>query len=132
MDIRKMRPAKADEGAVLQLVHPDTQEVIEGVTITLLGQDSKVYRKIHLAKQQAALNRMSKGKRATDLKAEQLQESVIDDLVKLTVAWTGFEDGDEFLECTQENARAIYSDEGLNWIKEQAEEFVADRANFFC
>lgn len=129
MDLNSLKPLMADDGAVLSLVHPETEEVIEGMTITLLGQDSKVYRKIQLAKQQTALNRISKGKKAVDFDAEKLAEDSIDDLVKLTVSWTGFTlDGDK-LECTPDNVRKVYGE--WVWIKEQVAEFVAERANFF-
>lgn len=129
MDLNSLKPVKADEGAVLQLVHPDSGDAIKGMTVTLLGQDSEVYRKIQLGKQQAALNRISKGKKATDLKADQLAEDTIEDMVKMTVTWTGFElDGKE-LECKPVNVKKVYTE--WNWIFEQVTEFVSDRANFF-
>ena len=128
-DLNSLKPVMADDGATLTIVHPETEEVIEGMTITLLGQDSKVYRKMQMAKQQAALNRISKGKKAVDFDAEKLAEDSIDDLVKLTVEWSGFMlDGKE-LDCTPDNIRNVYSE--WAWIKEQVQEFVADRANFF-
>jgi hypothetical protein len=128
-DLNLLKPVKADDGAVLQIAHPESEEIIEGMTITLLGQDSKVYRKIQLAKQQAALNRISKGKKAVDFDAEKLAEDSIDDLVKLTVAWEGFMLDGVKLDCTPENVRTVYNE--WSWIKEQVAEFVADRANFF-
>lgn len=130
MDLNALKPVKADEGAVLQIVHPETEEPIEGMTITLLGQDSATYRKIQMAKQQAALNRLAKGKRiATDLDAEKLAAEMIDDLAKLTVKWTGFELDGKPLKCDKDNAVTVYTD--WPWIREQAQEFVANRANFF-
>lgn len=129
MDLKNLKPVMADEGALMQVRHPETEEAIEGMTIILMGQDSAVYRKIQLAKQQAALSRISKGKKAVDLDAEKLAEDSIDDLVKLTVDWEGFTLDGKALEATPENVRMVYSE--WNWIKEQAQEFVADRANFF-
>ena len=128
-DLNSLKPVMADDGAVLQITHPESEEIIEGMAITLLGQDSKVYRKIQLAKQQAALNRISKGKKAVDFDAEKLAEDSIDDLVKLTVAWEGFTLDSKKLDCTPENVRKVYNE--WSWIKEQVSEFVADRANFF-
>jgi len=119
----------ADDGAVLNIVHPETEELIDGMTITLLGQDSKVYRKLQMGKQQAALNRMAKGKKAIDLDAEKLSEDSIEDLVKLTTAWTGFALDGKKLEFTPDNVRMVYTD--WAWIKEQVQEFVGNRANFF-
>ena len=128
-DLNSLKPVKADDGAVLEIVHPESEEIIPGMTVTLLGQDSKVYRKIQLAKQQAALNRIAKGKKAVDLDAEKLAEDSIDDLVKLTVAWSGFTLNGAVLDCTTENTKRVYSE--WEWIKEQVQEFVANRSNFF-
>lgn len=129
MDLNNLKPVLADEGAVMQVVHPDTQEPIEGMTITLLGQDSNVYEKISLKKQQAALARISRGKNALDIDAHQVQADIINDLVALTVDWSGFELDGKPLKPTHENFRQVYT--GWKWLKEQAQEFVADRANFF-
>lgn len=128
-DLNSLKPVMADDGAVLNIVHPETEELIEGMSITLLGQDSKVYRKLQMGKQQAALNRMAKGKKAIDLDAEKLSEDSIDDLVKVTTAWTGFALDGKDLEFTPENIRMVYTD--WAWIKEQVQEFVGNRANFF-
>tara|TARA_R110002126_G_scaffold148502_1_gene294485 strand:- start:384 stop:791 length:408 start_codon:yes stop_codon:yes gene_type:complete len=128
-DLNLLKPVMADDGAVLNIVHPETEEVIEGMTITVLGQDSKIYRKLQLGKQQAALNRMSKGKKALDLDAEKLSEDSIDDLVKITIGWTGFSLDKKELEFTPENVRTVYTE--WAWIKEQVQEFVGNRANFF-
>lgn len=129
MDLNDLKPVKADEGATLQIVHPETEEPIDGMTITLLGQDSAVYRKIQLTKQQAILNRMAKGKKAAELDAERIGADLIDELAKLTIDWTGFKlDGKE-LKPTDENVRKVYTE--WAWIKDQAQEFVNNRANFF-
>ncbi len=129
MDLNALKPVKADKGATLDILHPETEEPIEGMSITLLGQDSAVYRKMQLSKQQAILNRMAKGKKAAELDAEKLAEDTIDDLVKLTVKWTGFEINGEALAATPENFRMVYTE--WPWIREQAQEFVANRSNFF-
>jgi hypothetical protein len=128
-DLNSLKPVKADEGAVLEIVHPTTEEIIPGMTITLLGQDSKVYRKIQITKQQTMLNRLAKGKKVADLDAAKLVEDNIDELCKLTVAWSGFTLEGKELEATPENVRNVYSE--WEWIKEQALEFVNNRANFF-
>lgn len=129
MDLNSLKPVKADKGATLEIIHPETEEPIDGMTITLLGQDSAVYRKMQFAKQQAILNRMAKGKKVAELDAEKLADDNIEDLVKLTVKWTGFEINGEALAATPENFRMVYTE--WPWIKEQAQEFVANRANFF-
>ena len=129
MDLNSLKPVKADKGATLEILHPETEEVIPGMTITLLGQDSAVYRKMQLSKQQVILNRMSKGKKVGDFDAEKLAEDTIDDLVKLTVKWSGFQLEGKDIEATPGNFRMVYVE--WPWIKEQAQEFIANRANFF-
>lgn len=129
MDLNDLKPVKADEGATLQIVHPETEEPIDGMTIILLGHDSAVYRKLQLAKQQSILNRMSKGKKAAELDAERLNADLIDELTKLTVGWSGFTLDGEELTATPENVKTVYSE--WAWIKDQAQEFVSNRANFF-
>jgi len=129
MDLNDLKPVKADEGAILQILHPETEEPIAGMSIVLLGHDSAVYRKLQLAKQQSILNRMAKGKKAAELDAERLNADLIDELTKLTIGWSGFKlDGKE-LDPTPENVKTVYSE--WAWIKDQAQEFVSNRANFF-
>lgn len=130
-DLSTLKTVKADTGAVMDVLHPQTDEPIKGMTITLLGQDSEVYRKIQKVRQQATINRMAKGKKAVDLDAEKLAEDTIDDLVKLTVAWEGFREGKADLQCNEETVRRIYSDPAYAWLKEQVQAFIGDRANFF-
>jgi hypothetical protein len=131
MDLSKLKTSKSDVGAVLQLLHPETEEHLKGMSVTVLGQDSAVYRKILLARQQATLNRMSKGKKAAELNAEKLTEDTIDDLVKMTISWIGFELDGKKLDCTPENVKSIYADPELSWLKDQVASFVGDRSNFF-
>lgn len=130
-DLSTLKTVKADTGAVMDVLHPQTDEPIKGMTITLLGQDSEVYRKIQQARQQVTINRMAKGKKAVDLDAEKLAEDTIDDLVKLTVGWEGFAEGKTRLEFSKEAAHRIYSDPGYAWLKDQVQAFIGDRANFF-
>lgn len=129
MDLNKLKPALAEEGVTMEVVHPETEETIEGMTITLLGRDSDVAKRIRRKRQDAALARVSKGKKGLDMTAEQLEEQSIEELVKLTKSWQGFELDGQPLECTDENKRKVFS--GWEWLREQAEEFVSTRSHFF-
>lgn len=129
MDLFSLTPVKADTGSVLTLKNPKTEEPLP-ITITLLGHDSKKYQAIQRRKNQAALDRMTKNKRAITPNADKLTDEMLDDLIDLTVSWEGVSDqAGAKLECTPENVRRIYSQ--LNWVREQVQEFVGDRANFF-
>jgi len=115
----------------LKLRHPKTEEVIPGMTLTLLGKDSKVLRAIQLDRTQAALNRMQR--RGADAPvASEIIDQATDDLVTLTIGWDGFTDDDgSLMPFSKDAVKKIYNDPELSWIKEQAEKFVNDRANFF-
>lgn len=131
MKLSELKIRKADSGAVLKLRHPRTEEVIPGMTLTLLGKDSKVLRAIQLERTQAALNRMQR-RGAVDPVASEIIDQATDDLVALTIGWEGFTDDDGALMAFSKDAvKKIYNDPELSWIKEQAEKFINDRANFF-
>ena len=129
MDLNNLKPVLADEGAVMEVLHPDTEEVIEGMTVTLLGQDSSVFKNLKRRKQNAMLTRMSKGKKAVSMDADTLERDALDEVVALTVDWKGFELDGKKLSFNEENARMVYSEH--EWLMQQAQEFVANRSNFF-
>ena len=131
MKLSELKIRKADTGAVLKLRHPKTEEVIPGMTLTLLGKDSKVLRAIQLDRTQAALNRMQRRGADAPVASEIIDQSM-DDLVALTIGWEGFTDDDgSLIPFSKDAVKKIYNDPELPWIKEQADKFVNDRANFF-
>ena len=129
MDLNNLKPTRAEEGAVMEVLHPDTEEVIEGMTVTLLGQDSSVFKNLKRRKQNAMLTRMSKGKKAVSMDADTLERDALDEVVALTVDWKGFELDGKKLSFNEEKARMVYSEH--EWLMQQAQEFVANRSNFF-
>ena len=67
------------------------------------------------------------------LSAEEIEADFIEKLSKLTAAWflVNMYDGSPIdLECTQANARELYSDPDIPWIREQVAEFIQDLGNF--
>lgn len=134
-------------GAKISITHPRTG-LATGIVISVLGSDSEAYRNL-LRKQQnrrleaAAKNRgMRKGSTVT---AEALEEESLDLLIACTVGWETVEkdakgadvsrpeiemDEGEWLPCTPENARRVYADPGLAWLREQVDAEIADRSNF--
>lgn len=116
----------ADRGAVLQVRHPvyPTQN-LEGVTITLLGNDSSARkRRLAAIKQKAANDPKSA---TADVISEQFNESIIESVI----AWTGIELDGVALECTKENVRKLLENPGYEWLKNQIDSFISDRRNFF-
>lgn len=116
----------AERGADLHLEHPTTGEPLKTddgkpIVIRLLGNDSREFRAglSELAEKNAGK------KRASFASAE---ANGIELLSRVTVGWQNVTYKGEALKCTPENVRMIYSE--INWIKEQVDAFVADRANF--
>lgn len=130
----------ADQGAVLKVLHPENQAPFEGaggelVTLTLLGKDSDEWVRAERKSKQAlreGLMRRQKYSAAGEDHSEALA------LAAVTKGWTGIplawlEPGgkDESpAPFTPENAGKLYANRGVRWIREQADEFIADRANF--
>lgn len=113
---------RADAGAELELTHPVTGAPL-GVTLTLAGVDSAAYRKA-----QAALTDKRLGRRSGKLTAAELQRDGIELLARCTLAWSGVVvDGAE-VACTADAARELYT--RFVWIREQADAFVSERANY--
>lgn len=117
-------------GTVMALRHPATDEVItdkdgKEMSITLVGTDSDQYRK-EVKRRFAELQR-KKGKREQVLDLEEAEAKAVELLVCCTVDCHLVLDGKKVKPV---EIGAIYSEPKLRWIREQAEAFVADRANF--
>jgi hypothetical protein len=120
----------AEEGAVMTVTHPATGVPLEQddgtpVTITLAGTDSERFRR---AERQALNRRLQGPRRNQNVTAEELEANGINGLVACTLAWSGIVLDGESLACTPDNARLVYK--RLPWLREQANEFTGQRANF--
>lgn len=121
--------AQASAGRTLTLRHPVTREVLTDadgapVTITAMGSDSAVYRQ----RMQERIDRL----RAEDVKKRSsaaYDEDTTEDLVMLTITWSGVGLDGKALPCTQANARLVYT--RFRWLRDQVEQFVVSREDFF-
>lgn len=118
--------AQAEQGAELTLEHPVTGEKIEGMTITLAGSDAKAFRSKQKEIQAARLAKMLK-KKGAGLQNSDEEEAEL--LASVTLGWSGIVVGGEKIKFSYAAAKKLYLDH--NWIKEQVDEFVGNRANFF-
>lgn len=126
MDLKKLDTVSAaNAGAVMQVTHPGTGDDIKGMTITLMGMDSDVYRKEIKKRAEKSLNSRNKREKVDLDEAEKKGAEL---LAKLTLSWTGFEEGKDKLECTPANAQRIFLE--YRWLRDQAEQFISERANF--
>lgn len=131
MDILQLNPKKkANEGAFLHLQHPGTKAYLyeddaqtKPVGLRLLGRDSdKFEQNLH-----KRVNDMISNKKAAQSTAEKNQQESIAALADLTVGWENLSiNGDS--NFSRENAISLYSQ--LAWVRESADEFVGNRANF--
>lgn len=132
MDIEDF-DTSSNDGAIMQVRHPSTGSPLvipesgDPVTITLTGVDSSRYQKIVNEQINRRLKNASTT-RNTQATAEDLMRENIDVLVACTVAWTGISSRGANLECTPDNARVVYA--RLGWLRQQAKDFIEDRANF--
>jgi len=119
--------------AAMQLRHPGTNVVLKQddgrpITITLAGVDSERYRKAQRALTNQRLKMGGRRGGAGTLTAEELESAGLETLVACTVAWDGIILDGQALECNPANARTLYA--RLPWVRDQADEFMGERANF--
>jgi hypothetical protein len=121
MDLSKLL---ATDTAVIQIKHPRTGAVIEGMTVTVAGNASEDFRRVRA---ELAKRRLETSRNVT---VEELEASALTLLVACVKGWSGFEmDGVEY-EFSPANARALLTNPGYFWLREQVESGVGDTANF--
>ena len=132
MDLSKIDlTASADVAQKLVLTHPATGDDLldkDGnvVYIELLGRDSTVAKAESKRRSQQMLNQM-RGNKKVDV--DEAVKNSISLLSKLTLGWSGLDFDGEELEFSREKAIWLYTE--YSWIREQVDEFIADRSNFF-
>jgi len=126
MDISKLNLTEhANRGAELQILHPVNKTPLDGMTITLRGADSTLYRQ-RLAEWRRKFLNTNKVPGVSDA-----EEQAMECRVACTVKWKGMELNGKPYECTPENVRELYSNPGYSWIVEQVDAFIQERSNFF-
>lgn len=131
MDLANLNLTKhADCGAVMYVVHPITGEQLYAndespVTITLLGADSTKMRQAMSERAKKRLAQNSVPIKNID-EAEKLSAEL---LANVTVSWNGITENGLDVECNFENVASIYG--RYSWLRQQADTFVANRANFY-
>lgn len=129
MDLSTLDTADlANQGAALELRGPDGAPLLqdggEPITITLLGADSDALTLISTRQ----TNRYLKNQGQMRVTAELARANELEYLAKATVAWDGIKVDGKTPDCTEAEARALYT--RFPWITAQARAFIDDRANF--
>jgi hypothetical protein len=80
--------AASDAGVEMQLYHPKTQSDL-GIFITLLGRDSKDYRRVQSVQNRKRTERMTKGGvfKPAVVTSEEIEQNTIELLSACTKAW---------------------------------------------
>ncbi len=125
MDLSNLKPV---EGSVLTLLHPATNEEIvcdkgQSFTLTLLSADSDKWQTM----QKRYLEKTLSKRKSNKIDLDESGSKAIEMLARATSACYIVENGEK-IECAFENLVRIYTD--YKWIREQAEAFINDRANF--
>lgn len=124
--------AASEQGEKMEVQHPATGAVLTqtdgaAVTIVLAGQDSERFKKADRKISNRRLATTAAGRRVT-LTSESIEADNLERLVACTISWSGVGFGGVDKECTPDNVREVYK--RLPWLREQAETFIQDRANF--
>jgi len=110
----------------MEVIHPTLGAT--GIILNLLGPDSKQVRD-----KAKALVKLGLGKKeltTADIEQAELQSNEV--LAAAIVGWTGIEDENgEEITYTPAKALEFISDPGLSFMKEQIDQFIGERKNFF-
>jgi hypothetical protein len=127
MDLASLDLTKAsNEGAWITLKHPATGEELSG-RIKIVGKDSTKFTQLSEEFKRKTLEDM-KSNRTMSQRLENAQEQSDSILVACTLDWDGMMLDGKDLEFTESNVKMVYN--RFNWIKEQIDVAIADRANF--
>jgi len=119
--------AAADAGAVMQVLDRATNLPMEGVTITIVGEDSERFRKAQhvIANRRTAARIVSRNMPPS---AEEMDVEVVDLMASCVIGWTGFFASGLPIDQNHENVKKTFKRHP--WLLDQALIFRANRANF--
>lgn len=121
MDLLSLLPS---DNAAIQLKHPVSKADLDGMTISVSGHDSATFKNAIKERAKAQMSR-----KTTDVDFTANDKEAVELLAKCTTGWTGITEGGKELQFTVANAIYIYTK--YNWIREQIDAAIGDRANFF-
>lgn len=124
---------EVDKPERMTIVHPGTRQPLRDekgneAFIDLHSGDSDVARKHG----RAVANRRLGMRGRVKLTAQELEADAAELLSALTAGWLLLDLTGQPIEVefSRENARELFTEPGLAWLREQVDEFVADRGNF--
>lgn len=126
MDLNVLDTKKlANEGTWMRIVNIATNEDTD-IEILLAGVDSKYFRD---AKREWENRRRDKLEKGAGLPtADELEKARLATLVACTLDWRNLELEGKTLACNKVSAHYVYRN--FEWVREQVDNFIADRRNF--
>jgi hypothetical protein len=128
--------ANVSESFPMQIISPATDAVLKDrdgkeAFISFLSADSDAGRKIDRAQSLQVVRKMRSGRNLQN-DDEDLTEGQIEKLAALTTGWHLVDLDGEHLDVpfSPENARELFNDPGLSWLRRQAWVFVNTAGNF--
>ena len=131
--------AAADRGVTVKILHPTSNRRL-GLEITVLGSDSREFKRLQREQQNRRLKDQAKNRGKLKLTAEELEEESLATICALVIAWRQKNDDGSWkgtmtydsqeLECNEDNKRKIFSDLGFSWLREQVDEEIGNRDSF--
>lgn len=127
MDLSKLDLTKSsNEGAWVELKHPTTEEKLP-MKVKVIGKDSDKFIEMSEKYSRSNLDDL-KANKTFEQRLEKSKEYADKLLINCTLEWDGIELDGKKLDCTPENVKLVYK--RFNWIREQVDAAIADRANF--
>jgi hypothetical protein len=121
----------SEEGAVMSVRHPTTNAVLQDnegndMYIRFRGKDAKSYQAVVNKFTNDKFDKANRTRRLIGTAEEALAEEI--ELLSLSATSWNILVGGEKPECTPQNVRQVLT--SLPWLREQAQAFVDNRANF--
>lgn len=128
--------AAAERGIVVPIMDPARpgeqlkNAVGEPLSITILGSDAEKVKE----RDRKTLDKVFENvrKKKDQGGAKESEQEQINRLAAATVAWTFKTPDGKPVECSEQNARAIYGDPRYPYLIEQLQQKIDDRAAFFA
>ncbi|MPZ41600.1 MAG: hypothetical protein GEU95_26855 [Rhizobiales bacterium] len=121
----------------MDILHPGTEDVIRdhqgnAAYLEILSPDSEPARKVDLARNRAVVRKLRSG-RNRDVGDEDPIEDQVEKLVAVTVGWNLIDPKTRErmdVPFSKENARKLFSNPRLGWLRRQAFTYHNNEANF--
>jgi len=124
-DFRNVKSVQKSKDGVWMDILCDDEPT--GIRMKVVGSYSDEFKKF-----QKKLQNMAKKRRDGNLSTADAEKAALEMLVYCVVDWEGISlDGKAESPCNDENKRAFFTTEDIEWAALQVTEFISDKSNFF-